>query len=569
MHDLIIRGGTIVDGTNAARFIGDVAIDGDEIVQVGLVDGKGRREVDADGLLVTPGWIDIHTHYDGQALWDPYLTPSSWHGCTSVVMGNCGVGFAPVRHGREEWLIELMETVEDIPGAALAEGIEWGWESFGDYLDALDSRQRAIDIGTQVPHCAVRAYVMGERCISDLTASDADIEKMAMLVRDGLEAGALGFSTSRTRVHRTRDGDEVPGTFAGDVELCGIAQGMQAAGHGVLQVASDFGKRDGDLRWMAELSTRYGVPISVNLFQVDGKPTHYREILRGMEKANAAGAQLYAQVSGRTAGLLLSLDGTVHPFQGRAPFRALHNLSREERIRQMRNPDVRAAILADEGRKLPAQAQLDLTAWHKMFRLGDPPNYEPEQSECFEERAKREGVRPEELAYDALMEHDGRGLIYFPMLNYANYNLEPSLEMMQAPNTHFGGSDGGAHCGVICDVSLPTYNLAYWCRDRKRGERLPLEFIVHKQTMGTASLHGLADRGQLRPGYKADINLIDFENLQVESPRIAFDLPADARRLVQSARGYRMTIKSGQAIFEEGEATGTMPGKLIRGPQSL
>ena len=569
MHDLIIRGGTIIDGTNAPRFTGDIAIDGDEIVQVGQVGGRGRREVEADGLLVTPGWIDIHTHYDGQALWDPYLTPSSWHGCTSVVMGNCGVGFAPVQRGREGWLIELMENVEDIPGAALAAGMEWVWESFGEYLDALDSRARAIDIGTQVPHCAVRAYVMGDRCIADLTASEADIEAMSRLVRDGLDAGALGFSTSRTRVHRTKDGEEVPGTFAGDVELYGIAKGIQAAGHGVLQVASDFGSRDGDLRWMTELSLRYGVPISVNLFQVDGKPTHYRDVLRGMGQANAAGAQLSAQVSGRTAGLLLSLDGTVHPFQFRPSFRRLRNLPRDERIRQMRTPEVRAAILAEEGRKSSAQSSLDLTAWHKMFRLGNPPDYEPEQRACFAERAKREGRRPEELAYDALMEQDGRGLIYFPMLNYANYDLEPSLEMMQAPNTHFGGSDGGAHCGVICDVSLPTYNLAYWCRDRRRGERLPLEFVVHNQTMGTASLHGLADRGQVRSGYKADINLIDFENLQIESPRIAFDLPADARRLVQSARGYKMTVKSGQVIMDEGEVTGVMPGKLIRGPQSL
>ena len=569
MHDLIIRGGTIVDGSARSRFSGDVAIDGDTIVAVGDVGGRARREIDADGLLVTPGWIDIHTHYDGQALWDPYLTPSSWHGCTSVVMGNCGVGFAPVVPGREDWLIELMESVEDIPGAALAEGIDWGWESFPQYLDALDAQPRAIDIGTQVPHCAVRAYVMGERCITEETADPEDIERMAALVRDGLTAGALGFSTSRTVVHRTKDGEEVPGTFAGEAELYGIAQGMAEAGHGVFQMASDLGERDGDLRWMTELSTRYGVPISVNLFQNDGAPDQYRKILDGMARANAGGARVFAQVSGRTAGLLLSLDGTMHPFMSKSAYRALRNLPHAERLAKMRDPVVREAILADDGRKLSPNAKLFLTGWHKMFELGEQPSYEPAQSESFAERAKRTGVRPEEIAYDALLKHDGRGLIYFPLLNYANADLEPSFEMMQAPNTHFGGSDGGAHCGVICDVSLPTFNLAYWCRDRTRGQRLPLEFIVHKQTMDTAGLHGLMDRGCLQPGYKADVNLIDFDALNVCAPRMAFDLPTDARRLVQTADGYRMTIKSGRPIFESGEATGALPGGLVRGPQAL
>ncbi|MEM7079071.1 MAG: amidohydrolase family protein [Pseudomonadota bacterium] len=568
MYDLVIRGGTIIDGTGAARYDGDVAISDDRIVAVGEVDGRGRREIDAHGALVTPGWIDIHTHYDGQAMWDPYLTPSSWHGCTSVVMGNCGVGFAPVPPGQEDWLIELMESVEDIPGAALAEGLDWSWESFPQYLDALDGRARAIDIATQVPHCAVRAYVMGERCITQTTASPSDIDAMAAIVRQGLEAGAVGFSTSRTVVHRTKDGDEVPGTFAGEEELYGIARGMQAAGHGVFQMASDLGEQDGDLRWMSRLSKDYGVPVSVNLFQNDGRPRQYQEILANMAAVNGEGAQVYAQVSGRTAGLLLSLDGTMHPFMSKSAYRALRQLPHAERVAQMRKPEVRAAILAHEQRPMSASAKLFLEGWHKMFRLGDPPCYEPDRSECFAERAKREGTTPEALAYDALLEFDGRGLIYFPLLNYADYNFDPSFEMMQAPNTHFGGSDGGAHCGVICDVSLPTFNLAYWCRDRD-GAQLPLEFMVHKQTQGTASLHGFADRGVLKPGYLADMNVIDFERLNVRAPHMAFDLPTDARRLIQHADGYLMTVKSGQAIYEGGEPTGALPGGLLRGPQML
>ncbi len=569
MHDLVIRGGTIVDGTGRARFNGDIAIDGTRIVAVGNVPSAGKREIDAHGQLVTPGWVDIHTHYDGQALWDPYLTPSSWHGCTSVVMGNCGVGFAPVMPGREEWLIELMESVEDIPGSALAEGIDWSWESYPQYLDALAAQPRAIDVGAQIPHCAVRAYVMGDRCLTETTAAPEEISAMADVVRDGLRAGALGFSTSRTAVHRTRDGDAVPGTYAGEQELYGIARGMQQAGHGVFQMASDLGEQDGDLRWMKQLSKEFGVRVSVNLFQNDGDPDGYRRTLAGMAKADAEGAQLYAQVSGRTAGLLMSLEGTLHPFQSKTAYRQIRHLPLSERVARMREPDTRAAILAKEDRPRSPEAKRFLEGWHKMFRLGDPPDYEPPLSESFAERARREATTPETLAYDALLEHDGRGLIYFPLLNYARYSLDPSLEMMQAPNTHFGGSDGGAHCGVICNVSLPTHNLAFWCRDRSRGGRLPIEFIVHKQTMGTADLHGLNDRGRLAPGYLADINVIDFDHLALEPPKMAFDLPTDARRLVQGARGYSMTVKAGQVIYEDGEPTGALPGQLVRGPQTL
>ncbi|MEM7019167.1 MAG: amidohydrolase family protein [Pseudomonadota bacterium] len=334
-------------------------------------------------------------------------------------------------------------------------------------------------------------------------------------------------------------------------------------------MASDLGEHDGDLRWMTNLSRDYGVRVSVNVFQGDGDPDGYRKTLAGMAQADAEGAQLFAQVSGRTAGLLMSLEGSLHPFQSKTAYRQIRHLPREERVAKMREPAIRAAILSKEDRPMSGSAKYFLEGWHKMFRLGDPPDYEPERSQSFAEIAKREGTTPEALAYDALLEFDGRGLIYFPLLNYANYSLDPSYEMMQAPNTHFGGSDGGAHCGVICDVSLPTHNLAYWCRDRKRGNQLPIEFIVHKQTMGTADLHGLNDRGCLKPGYLADVNLIDFDNLNLEPPRMANDLPTNARRLIQGSRGYHATLKSGAVIFEQGEPTGAMPGQLIRGPRAL
>ena len=572
MHDIVIRGGTIYDGTGGKPFRGDIAIDGDRIVEVGKVSGAARRTVDADGLMVAPGWVDIHTHYDGQALWDPYLSPSSWHGCTTVVMGNCGVGFAPVRPNEEDWLISLMESVEDIPGAALADGIEWEWESFPGYLDALDRKQRAIDVGAQVPHCAVRAYVMGERCIDQETADEDDIRRMADIVQEGLEAGALGFSTSRTIFHKTKEGEFVPGTYAGAAEMFGIAEGMSRAGHGVLEMVTDVMMQAGppEFDWIRDLSARFGVPVSILLFQSDEAPRKYRELLAEIARANEGGGKVYAQVSGRTAGLLLCLDGTLHPFQAKPSFRALLGLPREERIARMKDPAVREAIITEEsGGRGGEMADLFLRGWHKMFRLGDPPNYEPDRSECFAERAKAEGRRPEDIAYDTLLEFDGHGLIYFPLLNYAEYGFEPVREMLEAPYTHFSGSDGGAHCGVICDVSLPTYNMAYWGRDRKKGGLLPLEWLVHRQTQSTASLHGLADRGVLAPGYRADINLIDFDELGVDAPRMAWDLPTGARRLIQRATGYRMTMKSGVPILENGETTGDLPGRLLRGPQRL
>ncbi len=569
MYDLVIRNGTVVDGTGAASRTADIAVNGDRIAAVGGDIGPGAREVDAAGLLVAPGWVDIHTHYDGQAVWDPYLTPSSWHGATTVVMGNCGVGFAPARPDQHEWLISLMESVEDIPGTALAEGLPWNWETFPEYLDALDDIPRAIDVGTQVPHCAVRSYVMGERCLTEQTAAPDEVAAMGEIVREGLEAGALGFSTSRTVIHLTKDGEPVPGTFAGTEEMLGLGAAMQQAGHGVLEIASDFAEADADLGWMKKLSTDFDVPVSVAVLQNDFTPESWREVLDRVSQANAEGAQLVAQVSGRTTGVLMCLEGTMTPFHGRPTFHEVLTLPLEERVARLRDPKIRARILQERlDPSVPPFVHFVASSWHKMYPFTDSTDYEPEASESLAARAARQGVAPEELAYDVLLENGGKGMLYFPLLNYADNNFDPIREMILHPDARMGLSDGGAHCGVICDVSMPTYLLSYWARDRERGERLPLEFLVRKQTRETAELFGLHDRGLLEAGYKADINLIDFDKLEIKPPRMVYDLPTDARRLIQEVSGYRMTICSGEIIFEDGIATGTLPGKLIRGPQA-
>jgi N-acyl-D-amino-acid deacylase len=568
-HDIVIRNGTIVDGSGDNSFVGDIAIDGDTICAVGGAIGPGNREIDANGLLVTPGWVDIHTHYDGQAAWDPYLTPSSWHGATTVVMGNCGVGFAPAKPDQREWLISLMESVEDIPGSALAEGLPWNWETFPEYLDALDNIPRAIDIGTQVPHCAVRSYVMGERCLTEKTAGAEDIEAMGEIVKEGLQAGALGFSTSRTMIHLTKDGEPVPGTFAGETEMLGLGAAMAAAGHGVLELASDFAERDADLGWMKELSSRYQVPVSMNLVQNDFAPEHWREVLDGIDTANTEGAKLIAQVSGRTTGMLMCLEGSITPFSGRATYGVMQKLPLAERMEKMKDPEIRAKILAE---RIDPDASrfvhFILNSWHKMFAFGEPLDYEPTADQSLAAKAEIAGCSPQEMAYDLLLENGGKGMIYFPLLNYSDNNFDAIREMMLHPHARFGLSDGGAHCGVICDVSMPSYLLSYWVRDRERGARLPLEWVVHKQTQDTAELFGLKDRGLLQAGYKADVNLIDFDKLEIKPPRMVYDLPTDARRLIQEVDGYRMTLCAGKVIFEDGVATGELPGKLIRGPQA-
>ena len=569
MHDLVIRGGNIVDGTGEPARTGDVAIDGNTITSVGEKAGAARREIDADGCLVSPGWVDIHTHYDGQVTWDPYLSPSCWHGITTVVMGNCGVGFAPVKPDRRAWLIGLMEGVEDIPGTALSEGIEWEWESFPEYLDALEKMPRALDFGTQVPHGAVRAYVMGERGAKNEVPTPEDIAAMGEIVREGIEAGALGFSTSRTLLHRAIDGEPVPGTFAPEDELLGIGRAMASVGQGVFEMASDLMPEANELAWMERLSRESGRPVSFALIQNDFDPDQWKRLLEATERANANGAQLIGQVSARPTGLLLHFDGTAHPFKCHEAYREIASLPLAERVRRLHDPEVRRRILGEQDVKYDDPlTQFICTLWHKTFVLGDPPNYEPGPEESLAAIAEREGRRPEEVAYDALLGRDGGGMLYLPLLNYSGFDFEPIRTMLTHPNTVLSLSDGGAHCGIICDAGTPTLLLTHWVQGRTRGERLPLEFMVRRQTAETAAFYGLHDRGLLAPGFKADVNVIDQAALRLHHPEMVFDLPAGGRRLIQKADGYLQTIKDGQVTFESGEATGALPGTLLRGPQA-
>jgi N-acyl-D-aspartate/D-glutamate deacylase len=568
MHDLVIRNGKIVDGTGAPAFVGDIAIDGDVIASVGGEAGAGRREIDASGLLVTPGFVDIHTHYDGQVTWDPYLSPSSWHGVTTLVMGNCGVGFAPVEPGKQQFLIGLMEGVEDIPGTALAEGIKWSWESFPQYLDAIEKMQRVIDVGAQVPHGAVRAYVMGERGAHNEEATEEDITRMAALVREAIKAGALGFSTSRTMLHRAKNKEVVPGTFASEAELLGIGRALRAAGHGVFEMASDMAGPDATMEWMIKLTRETGLPITFAMGQGDQNPDGWRRMLDRVKKYNAEGAHLAPQISPRPTGMLMGLQSSLHPFITHPTYhRELAHLPIDERVAEMRKPEVRARILAEEPGTKDRVTRYLVTNFAKYFRLGDPPDYEPAPETSIAACAQRAGKSAAELTYDLLLERNGREMLYVPFSNYASYNLDAVREMMTDTTTTLGLSDGGAHCGLICDASMPTYLLTHWVRDRSRGERLPVEFVVKRQTADTAKLYGLNDRGTLKPGLKADVNAIDLDGLRLHAPEMVFDLPAGGRRLVQRVDGYKHTVVSGEVTYQDGQPTGAMPGRLIRGPQ--
>lgn len=566
MHDLVIRNARIVDGTGRPTFEGDVAVEDGRIVSVGERAGAGRREIDARGRLLAPGWVDIHTHYDGQVSWDPYLSPSSWHGVTTVVMGNCGVGFAPVRPGQEEFLIRIMDGVEDIPGAALAEGIDFRWESFGEYMDALAESPRAVDVAAQVPHCAVRAYVMGERCHENEATPD-EIAEMARIARDGLRAGALGFTTSRTVLHRERGGPHVPGTWCSPDELLAVAGAMAEVGHGVFEMVSDRQGTGPDRQWMVEFAKKSGRPVIFALAQSDRDPQAYKAVLDDLAELNRQGVPIKAMVPGRPVGLLHGLQATLHPFLTHEAFRPLRDKPLAEVVAALRTPEVRRAILAGEPATQDPIARHFLTNWTKYFALGDPPDYEPTAAQSAASVAEREGRTPAEVTYDWLLERDGRQLIYMPLANYAGFDFEVVREFLEHPSTVISLSDGGAHVGIVCDASTPTYMLTHWVRDRTRGPRLGLEQVVRMQTLETARLYGLDDRGEIAVGKKADLNLIDMDRLHLHAPEMVFDLPCDGKRLVQRADGYAATIVSGEVTFEDGEPTGALPGRMLRGPQ--
>jgi N-acyl-D-amino-acid deacylase len=564
MHDLVIRNGTIVDGTGRERFQGDVAIDAGRISEVGRVSGRGRREIDAAGQIVAPGWVDIHTHYDGQATWDPILAPSSWNGVTTLVMGNCGVGFAPVRPGTEDFLIELMEGVEDIPGTALHEGIDFTWESFGEYLDALEGMERVLDIAAQVPHCAVRAYVLGERA-HDLEVTDDEIAQMATITRDALAAGAVGFSTSRTILHRSIHG-LVPGTYSHPKEILALGKALGDAGHGVFEMVSDgaFGQEQ-ELDWMRQFCRETGRPLTFALAQLPGAPTAFRDTLARAELWAGEGAQIVPQVPCRPTGMLFGMQSTIHPFIAHPTYAGLASLPLSERVARLRDPETRAALLGEKSAIENPIALSMLANWSRIYWLGDPPDYEPLPERSVAATAEREGRAPAEVALDWMLEKDGRGFMFAPLANYVDGDFEALREMMLHPSTVLGLSDGGAHCGLICDASMPTYLLTHWVRDRERGERIPLEQVVRMQTHNTASVYGFDDRGTLEVGKKADVNVIDLEALYLHAPEMIHDLPAGGRRLTQRVDGYRYTICGGEVTWQDGVPTGAMPGRLVRG----
>jgi N-acyl-D-amino-acid deacylase len=573
MHDMVIRGGTVVDGTGGPSFIGDIAIDGGLISAIGKVEAKGRDEIDATGKIVTPGFVDIHTHYDGQATWDQEMAPSSWHGVTTLVMGNCGVGFAPAKPDRHGWLIGLMEGVEDIPGTALAEGMTWNWETFPEYLDELERLPRTVDVGTHVPHGAVRAYVLGDREQPGAVPTTEDINQMSRIVEEGVRAGALGFSTSRTVIHKSVDGEVVPGTTATAEELIAIGRGMGRVGHGVFEMASDLNREWKEFEWMGALSRETGLPVTFAALQSIAKDLTLDEQISSMRAENDNGANIVAQIALRGNGIIMSWRGTVNPFRFRPSWMAIMELPWAEQKAKILDPAFRTQLLseANDFSEAPQDIiQLFMViamGWGMQFEMDDDFDYEPGAEASIAARAAAAGVDPAEYAYDLLCRDDASGMAYLPILNYADGNLD-FLEALQGANDTVNSlSDGGAHCGTICDAASPTFMLQHWVRDRKRGGRISLEHAIKRQCYDTARLYGLNDRGLLAPGYLADVNVIDLDALRLGKPWLAFDLPAGGKRLLQKADGYVCTIKSGQITFRNGQYLGVHPGTLIRGPQ--
>jgi N-acyl-D-aspartate/D-glutamate deacylase len=585
--DLLIRGATVIDGSGAPARVADVAVSAGRIAAVGALSGPAREVIDAAGLHLLPGFIDLHTHYDGQATWDPELAPSAWHGVTTAVMGNCGVGFAPVRPGDEARLISLMEGVEDIPGAALAEGIPWGWESFGEYLDALDRLPRAFDICAQVPHDALRVYVMGERARAGEPATEEDRTQMAALLSEALAQGALGFSTGRSGNHKSADGADTPAAEADALELEALARAVGGSPHGLLQIVSDFDLDRGPAAFDPEFelvervaAAGGGHPVSLSLIQRVNAPEQWRRVLARAEAAAARGLPLRLQVSPRPIGVLLGFEATFHPFLGHPTWQALAHLPVAEQAAALRQPELRARLLSEAPRKvsgtgspLPPLADALLARIDEasllMFPVGDTPDYEPPVTDSLGARALQEGRRPLEVLLDAMLADEGRGLVYFALFNYLGLNLDVVREMMAHPLSLAGLSDGGAHVGTVCDASFPTTLLAWWGRDRPEG-RFALPWLVRRLSGQPAAFAGLTDRGQIAPGLRADLNLVDLGALAVERPHLVHDLPAGGRRFVQGARGYVGTWVAGQRVMADGRSTGARPGRVVRrfGPPS-
>ena len=564
MFDLIIKNGSIYDGKGTKPYQADIAISNEKIVEIGDIKGEAKKVIDAEGKIVTPGFVDIHTHYDGQVTWDPYLRPSTYHGVTTVVMGNCGVGFSPCKPDQRNWLIGLMEGVEDIPGTALHEGIDWEWESFPEYLDALEKKPLAIDVGTQIPHGAVRAYVMGERGINHEEASQEEIDRMKEIVQEAIKAGAYGFSTSRTEKHNDVNGNLTPSITAHKNELVEIAKSLGEINQGVLQGISDFYDFDSEFDIFKSMSKESGRPISITVEQQDARPEWWEQLLDGIEDAQSEGINMYGQVPPRATGILMGLTATLNPFRFHPAYMEIADLSLEERVEIMSNDEFKEKLLNDNAVSINPLVDEIVNAYAKMFKLGEPANYEPDPEMSFDSLANSSNMTAQEIAYDAMLEKDGRALIYHPLFNYQTGDLSLVEKMLKHPYTVSGLGDAGAHCGAISDASFPTTLVQHWSRDRTRGSKLPLETVIKMQTSETANLLGIKDRGVLAKGYKADINIIDYEGLTLHEPEIINDLPAGGRRLVQKASGYDYTIVSGEVAFIKGEATGALNGRLIR-----
>jgi N-acyl-D-aspartate/D-glutamate deacylase len=559
---LVIRNGLIVDGSGGDPYEADLAIADGRIAAIGGDLAKGREEIDARGKLVTPGFVDVHTHYDAQVTWSDRLSPSSWNGVTTVMLGNCGVGFAPCRADQHDLLINLMEGVEDIPEVVLSEGLPWNWHSFPDYLEALAARVYDADIAAQVPHAALRVYVMGERGANREPATAEDRARMAELTAEGLAAGAFGFSTSRTLNHRAADGRHIPPLRAEEAELTAIAHAMRASGTGWLQIVSDFEDQDAEIGLFRRLARESSRPVTITLTQSAARPDGWRKTMSEIDAANAEGLRMTAQVRSRPTSVLLGLELSQNPFIGRPSYKRIAHLPFPERLAELRKPEVRARILAEdyEGSRRGRRVE----NWARMYPFGDPPDYEPRDDNSIAARAAREGRSAEEVAYDLLIEGDGRNMLYLPVTNFAAGNLDVVREMIAAPNSLLGLGDGGAHVGIMCDATSTSFTLTHWTRDRQRGSLFPVAWAVQRLSADNAAAIGLQDRGRLQVGLKADINVIDYDRLRLRRPEVVYDLPAGGKRLVQRTDGFDATIVSGTVVYRHGEPTGALPGRLLR-----